>query len=617
MEVANRWVDEGAPGVARTMSVIAQDPSVRDAKGNILMATIQVPHEALGPGPTGYRVQVVDYDATTGRFYGAHELPAGFTQEPRSWRQGRLSIVGDYRFHAQNVYALVMRTLARFERALGRRIGWSFATHQLKVAPHGMLDANAFYTKSDEGLVLLYFPGRSGSTVYTCLSHDVVVHETTHALIDALRERYLDPSSPDQAAFHEGFSDLVALLSVFAQPELLRELLRRGRRRTKTVSQDTIHASDMSPEALKRSALFGLAEQMGQEMEGVRGGVLRRSATLPPDPTLRDSLEFLEPHRRGELLVAAALHAFVTIWAERAKALATHGNNTYSLVRAAEEGADLADVFLTTWIRALDYMPPVHLEFEDVLSAALTADLEARPDDSRFHLRSYTQDAFRVYGFGPAAGTEASGGIWNPAPTTLDYRNVHFESMRSDKDEVFRFVWENRRRLGLRSGAYTQVLSVRPCTRVGVDGFTLRETVVEYYQVARLTVEELRERRITPPAGWVAELKRASQAARQRRGKALGNAAGELPQATDDEGDELTTPLYGGGTLIFDEYGKLKFHIHNDVFGPRRQSRRLEYLYRAGLLKTGRLGARLSTDRLSTMHRLRALDVRRSEEESW
>ena len=118
-----------------------------------------------------------------------------------------------------------MKTLARFEFALGRRIPWSFKTHQLKVAPHGMADANAFYSPQVEGLVFGYFDCLSGEKVFTCLSHDIIVHETTHALVDALRERYMDPSTPDQAAFHEGFADVVALLSVFAQREIVEHLL--------------------------------------------------------------------------------------------------------------------------------------------------------------------------------------------------------------------------------------------------------------------------------------------------------------------------------------------------------------------------------------------------------
>ena len=194
------------------------------------MAKISVPAEELIPGPIGYRVQVVDYDSTTRRFNGAHDLPPAYAAEPAGWQRGDPTIVGNRRFHAQNVYALVMKTLARFEFALGRRVGWSFKTHQLKVAPNGMLDANAFYSPRRGGARLRLFPGRSGATVYTCLSHDIVVHETTHALLDALRERYLDPSSPDQAAFHEGFADVIALLSVFSQPELIRTMLLAGAR---------------------------------------------------------------------------------------------------------------------------------------------------------------------------------------------------------------------------------------------------------------------------------------------------------------------------------------------------------------------------------------------------
>ena len=248
----------------RPMTVIAQDPSVRanGRTGPILMAKISIPAENLISGPIGYRVQLVDYDSTTRRFYGAHDLPLTLATEPKAWRDGHPRIVGDYRFHAQNVYALVMKTLARFEFALGRRVGWSFGTHQLKVAPHGMLDANAFYSPNEEGLVFGYFPGRASGTVYTCLSHDVVVHETTHALIDALRKRYLDPSSPDQAAFHEGLADVIALLSVFSQPEVILQLLRPSGKPV-GISPALIPRKDVTARSLRESTLFGLAKQMG------------------------------------------------------------------------------------------------------------------------------------------------------------------------------------------------------------------------------------------------------------------------------------------------------------------------------------------------------------------
>ena len=612
----------------RYLHVIAQDPSVRQSgtnKGPILMAKIAVPAEDLIPGPIGYRVQVVDYDSTTRRFNGAHDLPDSLAAEPPEWAKGDTKIVDDFRFHAQNVYALVMKTLARFEFALGRRVGWSFRTHQLKVSPHGMLDANAFYNPSAEGLVFGYFPGASGDTVYTCLSHDIVVHETTHALIDALRERYLDPSSPDQAAFHEGFADLIAILSVFSQPEMVRMLLAPP---TKVGGAAALMDKDeVTVDALKTSALFGLAKQMGQEVQGSRGGPLRQSATLEADPKLLETPLFLEPHRRGEVLVASVLRGFIAVWAERIQDLGVPDQRTYGVARVAEQGAEIADALATMWIRALDYMPPVHIEFGDALSAALTADTEVRPDDSRFNLREHMRRAFHAYGIEPPKSADPATGTWRHAPGGLNYDRVRFESMRSDKDEIFRFLWENRDDLEveLRSGAFTEVLSVRPCVRVGPDGFTLRETVAEYYQVARLTPEELERKGIAVPRGYLQALREEQKGAAERKArvKARGLEAdgaalpGEGASSEEDDDSTAVTPVYGGGVLIFDEYGRLKFHVHNDVFHGSRQARRLTYLWESGQLEPGLRGGRFQAARLSTLHRLRALDARRVPAEGW
>jgi hypothetical protein len=607
------------PPAMREMTVIAQDPGVR-VNGAILTAKISVPAENLVAGPIGYRVQVVDYDSSTGRFNGAHRLPAAYAAEPRAWRAGRDRMVGDFRFHAQNVYALVMRTLARFEFALGRRVGWSFQTHQLKVAPHGMVDANAFYSPGEEGLVFGYFPGKRGDTIYTCLSHDVVVHETSHALIDALRERYLDPSSPDQAAFHEGLADVIALLSVFSQQEVLQALLLG--QRTMPGSSQLLHRDDLTVKALRESALFGLAKQMGREVQGARGDALRHSARLKPRAGLLQDPEFLEPHRRGEVLVAAVMNAFIEAWAARIRSMGVSGQERYPAGRVAEEGADIAEVLTTMWIRALDYMPPVHMEFPDALSAVLTADLEVWPDDTRFQVREHLRLAFARYGIKPARTSRADG-AWKPAPTNLRYDRVRFESMRTDKDEMFRFIWENRRALQVREGAYTRVLSLRPCTRIGPDGFTVRETVAEYYQVARLTAAEIADKGIALPREYAAALAKQRRDALARRQGAMASV--DAQEAADQEArgpgmdleeQHALTPLYGGGVLIFDEYGRLKYHVHNDAFGAA-QGQRLRHLWESGQLEARQEGARLRVERLSVIHRLRGIDARRFPLEGW
>jgi len=45
------------------------------------------------------------------------------------------------------------------------------------------------------------------------------------------------------------------------------------------------------------------------------------------------------------------------------------------------------------------------------------------------------------------------------------------------------------------------VQSVRPCIRIGADGFTLRETVAEYVQVAKIRAADLADLGLQKPEG--------------------------------------------------------------------------------------------------------------------
>jgi hypothetical protein len=563
----------------RKLRIIAQDPAVK-VGNKILTTAVDVPAEDLQSGPWGCRVQVIDYDASTGTLLKPLEYKPGRNGafvDPFV-KASDATLLADPRFHAQNVYAIVMRTLGRFEFALGRRVAWSFDGHQLKVAPHAFADANAFYSNRDEGLFFGYFPGRNG-IVFSCLSHDVVAHETAHAILDGLRERYTDPSSPDQAGFHEGFADVVALLSVFALRDVVNAIVDRpAGGGNATASPNLIALKDVTPAALRQSVLLGLAEEMGQEMAAVRGAALRQSALLKPSLKYLNEDEFLESHRRGEILVAAMMNAFLEVWAGRLKALGQVTRGHLDRGRVVEEGANAADYLLTMAIRALDYSMPVHMEFRDYLSALLTADREIRPDDSTYHFRDHLRASFKAYGIEPSSKTEADEpGTWLPPKNDLavwpmgkfTHEYTHFESLTRDPEEVFRFIWQNRRALGLTDGAYTRVLSVRPCLRVGPDGFFLRETVAEYMQTVELEARELGRLKIEAPA--------------------------DMPPDTP-------VTLYGGAALIFDEYGRVKFSINNRLDNEVRQTRRLKYLWEYGHFNRG--AARLR--RFSHLHRLRA-----------
>jgi len=290
------------------------DPSVKDGR-KILRTQIEIPNEAVNEGPRGYRVHVIDYDSTNDILYPAAPVPPGMNRDDDLpvdpfQKLTDAALLRLPEFHAWMSYGVIMKTLSRFEFALGRRIGWAFGGHQIQVSPHAFADANAFYSGPARGLFFGYFPSLDARRkIFTCLSHEVVAHETTHALLDGLRERYTDPSSPQQAGFHEAFADIVALLSTFSAESLVAKLVDLG---MPNVSATTVRRSDMTVAKLRSSALLGLAQEMGSELSGIHGQALRRSASLPPRTDYLTSNQFREPHTCGEILVAAVLNATLT-----------------------------------------------------------------------------------------------------------------------------------------------------------------------------------------------------------------------------------------------------------------------------------------------------------------
>lgn len=555
-------IDAGTAGTTMRRTVVAQDPSVRLA-GKVLTAQIEIPAERLQAGPTGYRAQVIDFDTTRDRFIA----PAQVGSDDRFAGHDANSLLDDPDFHAHNVYAIAMSTLARFERALGRRVKWGFRgkSHQLKVVPHAFADANAYYSRDDEAVLFGYFR-IGGETVFTCLSHDIVAHETTHALIDGLRPQYLYPSSPDQAAIHEGIADVVALLSVFRLNEVVDAMLLQsmGEERENRL---VLAREELTVARLKQTALMKLAEQMGQALVGVRGEPLRHSLNLEPSP--RHLEERLEARDRGEILVAAMLCAFLEVWVRRLFPHGRKGVEMLDRLHVVREGAAAADHLLTMAIRAFDYTPPVDLQFSEYLSALLTADAELNPDDSAYGYRLALREAFASYGISPEVGNRFSEpGLWRPPAKQMTYARNRHEAMTRDPEEVFRFVWENRAALGLEPEAYTYVQSVRPTLRVNADGFLVKETVAEYVQLLTIEAGELARYGLSKPEGlakWI------------------------------------NVTLNGGGTLIFDDYGRLKFNIGAGVRSERQQ-RRLDHLYQSGHFDER--GAQPLD--LSQMHRLRS-----------
>lgn len=553
------------------LTILAQDPSVEDpapaeAERRILRVSVRIPARTTRPGPRGPRFHVVDYDPVSRQVASPYDFSTGDGGVKDLFATASdQELLSDRRFHAQNLYVIATRTLATFETALGRRIPWGFQSHQLYLVPHAFQEANAYYTDADQALLFGdYTP--PGKTVFTCLSHDIIAHETTHAILDGLRQRFDVPGLPDQPAFHEAFADIVALLSVFSMQGIVSRLisLREG---------GILLESDVTTEQLHTLALVKMADELGDAVHGERGSGLRNSAKLEPTEAWKDptNAEWEEPHRRGEILVAAVMRALMEIWRRRLDGLIQE--HKLNRERAAEEGSKSASHLLSMLIRAIDYTPPVDFEFADFLDAVLLSDQEVAPDDEHKY-RETLKSAFEAYGLRPRA--------WPQAPSVVPvdsytYRDFNYVALRSEPEEVFRFLWENADVLGIDQSYYLKVEDVVPSARIGPDGFVVVESVADYVQQLEVTLAHAR--RLAP-----------------EEFASLEHLPGDTP-----------VKFWGGGSIIFDQFGRVKYHLFKRLDDWSRQSRRLQYLVRRGMRDTkGRYGFSLGAPagmRFALLHR--------------
>lgn len=570
-------IDETAAlGPARhvEITVIAQDPKVRDSEGRILRTKVRVAADRFRKPFQTHRFNVVSYDP--------HKAGPGpelrLLDENGSFRDRFINASDDrllesHDFHAQNVFAIANRTLAAFEAGLGRRVPWDFETHQLYLIPHGEIRNNANYSASKRALVFGIAPDGDGKSRYSCLSHDVIAHETTHAILDGLRPGYFTPSLPDQGGFHEGFADIVALLSVFAVPAVVDHGL------AQVAPSGVISLDEVTRRKLKESVLFQIAEEFGEAVHGRIGKPLRESVQLRPGDWWRTDEAYQRVHTRGEILVASIANILLDMWLRRLRELLGAGAAPRPL--AAEEGAKAAQHLLTMVIRAIDYCPPLEFEYEDFLDAILWSDGQLAPDDEHGYRKS-VEAGFKRYDIRRPHQEVVEVARLKARPR---YERFNFGALQSDADEVFRFIWENDELLGISLRFQTEVESVRPSIRVGPDGFVVRETVVTYTQQVDGTPGELQE------------LSRDPRARHRSSSREL-----ELPPDLDPD---ARMRAFGGGSIIFDQFGRPKYHFHKPLLDWERQTRRLAFLARTtDASSTGRLGATsYRRDGLASAHR--------------
>lgn len=505
---------------------------------------VEVPWEPLGAGPSGALMFVDPSD-------GDLEILGVDLDDPRLLIGSGLDpSVSDRHFHHQMVYAVCSRVYSQFQKALGRLIPWGFdASEQqgrLRLRSHAKeCERNAVYQKDLKQISFGYFAGPpegAGRTaplgeVFTCLSHDIVVHEFTHALLDGLRSHFMIPTHGDVLGFHEGFADLIAVFQ---------HLLYKG-----VVEEQLMRVDGHLDQAI---LLANIAEQFGNAVQGraLRCAISKEVVLYRPD---------MEAHEMGGVLLSAVFSAFLAVFKRKTAPLVRLAYRTPSghlpaeLVKMlADKAADIAEQFLSMCIRAIDYCPPVDLHLGEYLRALITADRELIPDDP-WNYRDELISAFAVRGIYPPGVAQLSEDAlaWRPPSRFLEpVADLHFARLRfagdpslpADPQESIRqaeVLWQfvSRPYVAPEFGLAVPdddieppcVESIRTSRRTGPDGEVLFDLVAEITQ----------RRRVVDPQT---------------------NATGKF---------------FGGCTVIIGPEGDVRYIISKNVRNDDRLARQLDY----------------------------------------
>ena len=559
------------PGVARAATVATYerksiDPIYRPIKVYTLdpvalalegaTTVLRVPYEPLAPGPRGW---VFEVDATDGE---ASIEPLNLDDPRLLMTQGVSPSSSDRRFHQQMVYAVSASIYAAFRTALGRRIAWGFdrpdrnGVTRLKLRPFVReTGANAAYYPTEGEIRFGYFaaPGNRpagrhvpGGPVFTCLSHDIIVHEVAHALIDGMRSHFAQPTGSDVLGFHEGFADLVAILQHFTYQQVLESEIRKSRNR---LSNATL--------------LPGIAQAFGLSIG--KPGVLRSAAQK--DVYRAD----LEPHTMGLVLAGAVFDAFCVVYerkTERFLRLASNGERssendqlTPELIPIlAREASGLASQFLSICVRALDYCPPVDIKLGEFLRAIITADRDLVPDDP-WAYREALIDAFAARGIYPDNVLHLSEDalVWRALPRELPcVRRLSFGGLKFAGDPASP---ADRGELEEQACALGEVIT-RPDN---LELFGLTADWDDRLDGSRVTlpcIQSIRtSRRVGPDAQVVFDLVAEVTQSRFVRDRRTG----------------MECEFVGGSTIILGPNGEFRYVVLKNVMNRRRLEQQREY----------------------------------------
>jgi len=446
-----------AEGLKFSVPIYGQDPLF--AKDHPIGGIVDIDviwEPGLTDGPTSATIAVVDYDGDTGELtlpvrWDDHRLqfflPNGNAISKRD--------VNSRQFYQVNVWAITHRILRFFENrcSMGRTITWGFEGNRLIILPHAGYGENAFYDHGSKSLQFYYY-GRPDDLHYTCLSHDIVAHETGHAVLDGIRPHFYESTSLETSAFHEYIGDFTAFIST-ATLRAVREAL-------------TLNAPRERSEYVNY-----VANRLGEIAEEF-GTVTRNEPSLRSlfnEETMSVAGDISSPHRLSQIMSGAMFEVFLEILRSQ-----LDGTSSYEEVLR-----DALGVMTNIAFQPLDFLPAVDVRFSDYALAVLRAgQLPALGNGHGakilevFHERGILDK--RTWVDHPLLET----GIDFYAPPVI-------ESISRSRGRAYRFLHENRRSLFIPAkydiaiaGLYHADKLPYTSGQLNVDLVLRRETVLEY-----------------------------------------------------------------------------------------------------------------------------------------
>jgi len=567
----------GAP-LTRPLRIFTLDPSVSRRIGGI--ATVGVPYEDLEPGPVGSIFEIDPGGAPP----PLQAAPLDLDHPHLLLSDGLFPSPANGQFHLQQAYAVCSLTYAAFRRALGRDIAWAGAPAvpggrvRLRVRPFAFRGKNAFYDRAGNELSFGYYrAGKApaghtvpGGLIFAGLSHDIVVHETTHALLDGLRAQFHEPGNPDVLGFHEGFADLVALFLHFTHTDVLERAIRdsRGALAGATLLTDLAREFGLASSSPGRSA----ATRSAVDVDGVQS-----FASDVPAPGRRGPKAYrpgMEEHALGSLLVSAVFEAFTTVFRRKSERLlriaglapesvgqAELGD---ALVRALAETASLlAEQFLNICIRAIDYCPPVDMGMGEYLRALVTADADVVPDDKWGYREALMRSFRRRLLFPDHVLFMTEDAVkWRGLDCTVEIPDLAFERLRFDGEPGRAAGVAELERQARALGRFVTAPETASVFHLFAGGHGLKG--VEYVSPPR--IESIRcARRVSPD------------------GPILFDLVAEVLQSGTVRRGQTLFDFSGGSTIVIDPFGRVRYVIYKKLDSVDRQD--LQFQAMRGRLK--------------------------------